>query len=143
MHTRPTTELICYLSEHGITCDRRAIYADIDLLDALSVDIIQHKSQQNFYHIGARHFQLPELKLLVDAIQSSRFVTAKKSAELINKLRLFAGEHQARQLDRLALIDGMAKPSKSIMAQKKSVLQEHMNLLTLTQKQIEGSKSKS
>lgn len=114
-HPVSTSELIRYLSERGITCDRRAIYADIELFDTLGVDIIQHKSRQNLYHIGARHFQLPELRLLVDAIQSSRFVTAKKSAELIDKLRLFAGEHQAAQLDRLVFMDGMAKPENEMI----------------------------
>lgn len=109
-HPATIIDLLNHLAAAGIKSERRSVYSDIAILDELGVDVICLKSRQNQYYIGARHFQLPELKLLVDAIQSSRFVTPKKSAELIDKLRLFAGEHQAQQLDRQIYMDGMAKP---------------------------------
>lgn len=109
-HPATVTELREYLETRRIKCERRSIYDDISLLDEMGVDIICLKSRQNQYYIGARHFQLPELKLLVDAIQSSRFVTPMKSAQLIDKLRLFTSEHHASQLDRQVYMDGMAKP---------------------------------
>ena len=82
-HPATIIDLLNHLAAAGIKSERRSVYSDIAILDELGVDVICLKSRQNQYYIGARHFQLPELKLLVDAIQSSRFVTPKKSAELI------------------------------------------------------------
>ena len=68
------------------------------------------KSTQNLYFIGSRLFELPELKLLVDAVESSRFITPKKSEELIGKLGQLASSHQASQLNRHIYMDGTSKP---------------------------------
>ena len=73
--------------------------------------IVCVKSTQNHYFIGDRLFELPELKLLVDAVESSRFITSKKSGDLIRKLGQLTSSAQAEQLDRHIYMDGMPKPS--------------------------------
>lgn len=82
-----------------------------DILIALGVDIVCVRSTQNHYFIGDRLFELPELKLLVDAVESSRFITSKKSGDLIRKLGQLTSSAQAEQLDRHIYMDGMPKPS--------------------------------
>ncbi len=72
--------------EYSISSDRRTIYSDMEVLASYGLDIQQKKGKNPGYYIGARDFELPELKLLVDAVQSSRFITEHKSRELINKL---------------------------------------------------------
>ena len=74
------------------------------------MDIVCVKSTQNRYFVGERLFELPELKLLVDAVESSRFITAQKSERLIEKLGKLTSESHAHQLDRHIYMDGTAKP---------------------------------
>lgn len=96
--------------EHGITASRKSVYSDTDLLINLGVDIVCIKSTQNRYFIGGRLFELPEIKLLVDAVESSHFITAKKSAALIEKLGQLTSKTQAMQLSRPIYMTGTAKP---------------------------------
>ena len=70
-------------SEYGIRIDRHTLYAEIDKLTDVGLDIIKLEGKTNGYYIASRQFELPELKLLVDAVQSSRFITKRKSEELI------------------------------------------------------------
>ena len=80
------------------------------------MDIVCVKSTQNRYFVGERLFELPELKLLVDAVESSRFITAKKSERLIEKLGKLTSESHARQLDRHIYMDGTAKPENECIS---------------------------
>ena len=89
-----------YLQQNGIETTRKTLQADINLLMEFGIDIICNHSTQNQYHIGERVFEIQEVKLLVDAVQSARFITAKKSKTLIKKLSLFVGEPQADILKR-------------------------------------------
>ena len=78
-------EIIQKLEENGVMADRKTLYVDFDELRGFGVDIIMEKIGRNsYYHIGSRNFELPELKLLVDAVQSARGITNKKSGELGN-----------------------------------------------------------
>lgn len=79
-------------------------------LPDFGIDIVQRRERQNRYFIGSRRFELPELKLLADAVESSCFVTPKKSAELICKLASLAGKSDVAQLNRPVYMDGTAKP---------------------------------
>lgn len=72
--------------EYSISTDRRTIYAEMETLTRYGLDVQQKKGKNPGYYIGAREFELPELKLLVDAVQSSKFITESKSRELIKKL---------------------------------------------------------
>ena len=70
-------QLLTELERYGITAERKSIYSDIELLVNAGVDIISEKRDKYVYYMGSRDFQLPELKLLVDCVQASKFITAK------------------------------------------------------------------
>ena len=110
-HPASVQDILKHWSSRGIEASRKSVYHDIDILIALGVDIVCVRSTQNHYFIGDRLFELPELKLLVDAVESSRFITSKKSGDLIRKLGQLTSSAQAEQLDRHIYMDGMPKPS--------------------------------
>lgn len=93
-------QIITELERYGISAERKSVYSDIDLLINAGVDIVSEKRDKYVYYMGSRDFQLAELKLLVDCVQASKFVTVKKSAELIRKLENLASKHQASELQR-------------------------------------------
>lgn len=97
---------ICSVLEHtyGITAERKGIYTDVEALQDMGLDIIQVKGSGAGYYVGEREFELAELKLLVDAVQSSKFISAKKSEELIKKLEGLTSTHQAQKLQRQVFI---------------------------------------
>ena len=90
----------------GLSAERKAIYRYIDAMKDVDIDV-SHESDG--YFIAGRTFELPELKLLVDAVQSSKFITEKKSAELIKKLGTLASTHQAKSLKRQVYAAGRIK----------------------------------
>ena len=98
-HCITAQEIIAELERLGIKAERRTIYADIKALNDFGADIIGQKAGRGYeYHMGSRRFELAELKLLVDAVQSSRFITQQKSSELISKLEEMASTYQAKEL---------------------------------------------
>lgn len=108
----PTTiaKIKDYLQHQQILIkDSRTIRNDITDLASFGIDIVEQRKQQYQYFIGTRHFEAPEVKLLVDAVQSSRFITAKKSKALIKKLSAFVGPSQADILNRQLYVDQRAK----------------------------------
>ena len=96
-------------STYGITAERKGIYADVEALQDMGFDVVQNKGTGAGYHIGSREFELAELKLLVDAVQSSKFITEKKSENLIKKLEKLTSVHEAKQLHRQVFICDRAK----------------------------------
>ena len=110
-HPLSTTQLIGILNEeYGISAHRTTITKDIAALVEYGLDIVTIHSTQSKYFVASRKFELPELKLLVDAVESSRFITAKKSERLIEKLGKLTSESHAHQLERHIYMDGTAKP---------------------------------
>lgn len=99
-HPVTVSQMIDYLARHDITAERKSIYDDIDGLRSYGLDIEYRKAQDGGYFIANREFQLPELKLLVDAVQSSKFLSLRKSNELIAKLEKLASRHEAQALRR-------------------------------------------
>ncbi|MCD8328328.1 MAG: WYL domain-containing protein [Ruminococcus sp.] len=97
--------------EYQITAHRTTIVADIAALINSGLDIITNKSSQFTYYVGSREFQLPELKLLIDAVESSKFITASKSKRLIEKIHGLASEGQVPKLKRNNFIDERVKPN--------------------------------
>ncbi|WP_022774905.1 helix-turn-helix transcriptional regulator [Butyrivibrio sp. AE2015] len=98
------------LEECGITADRKSLYDDMEALRTLGIDVILEQVGRNYYyHVGSKHFEIAELKLLVDAIQSSKFITEKKSNELIKKLTALVSEYEAMQLKRQVEVQGRIK----------------------------------
>jgi len=86
------------------------MYDDINLLRDFGMDILRYQDgNQYYYHIGSREFELPELKLLVDSVQSSKFITEKKSRELIKKLESLVSKYEAGQLNSQVVIAGRIK----------------------------------
>ena len=86
--------------EYGIDSHRTTISKDIDILKNFGVDIVKINSTQNKYFIASRKFEIPELKLLIDAVESSKFITQKKSEELVAKLASMASRSQSDKLKR-------------------------------------------
>ena len=96
-------QIIEKLESHGISAERKSIYRDIEELQEFGYDILQNKAIGGYY-LASREFELPELKLLVDAVQSSKFITYKKTEELIKKIESLASVHQARGLRRQVVV---------------------------------------
>ncbi len=96
--------------EYGINTFRKTIKADIEILQKVGFDIEKIKSSQNKYHLLTRMFSVPELKLLMDAVESSKFISKKKSENLTEKLGSLAGQHQAESLKRNIDVEGRIKP---------------------------------
>ncbi|MBO4291303.1 MAG: WYL domain-containing protein [Lachnospiraceae bacterium] len=105
-----TSRMIEYLESKGIHSERKSIYDDMEKLRDFGYDILQVSSRiGGGYYLGAREFELAELKLLVDAVQASRFITEKKTRDLIKKLEKKAGMHDAGKLQRQVVVVGRAK----------------------------------
>ncbi len=109
-HMITMAEIKKELEAYGMTADRKSLYDDLEALRVLGIDVIGEKVGRNYYyHVGGKQFEIAELKLLVDAIQSSKFITAKKSNELIKKLTGMASEYEADQLKRQVVVQGRVK----------------------------------
>ena len=110
-HGLTLAELTERLAAYGVQAERKTLYADMEELRRCGLDITSWKEGREYrYRLASREFELPELKLLVDAVESSRFITAKKSERLIEKLGKLTSESHARQLDRHIYMEGTAKP---------------------------------
>ncbi|MBA1334296.1 MAG: hypothetical protein HPY66_2145 [Firmicutes bacterium] len=108
-NTMTVNEMIAELEKYGITAERKSIYDDIEALRHYGIDIATRKTKTTDYFVANRLFELPELKLLVDAVQCSKFVTHKKSNELIKKIESFASKHQAMLLQRQVYVANRVK----------------------------------
>lgn len=109
-HPLSTADIISKLDSYGIHAERKSIYDDMARLIDYGYDIIQiHSRSGGGYYLASREFELPELKLLVDAVQSSRFITTRKSRELIKKLENKASKYDAGKLQRQVYVAGRVK----------------------------------
>lgn len=109
LHPLTTADLIDRLSAAGISCERKSIYSDLELLADFGVDIVKTATRPVAYYIGRRDFELSELKLLVDAVQSSKFITEEQSNRLIAKLERLASRHDRSTLQRQVFVRGRIK----------------------------------
>ena len=108
-HHLNAEQLVSKLEQLGINADRKTIYADVAALQDYGMDIFLQRGPGGGYSVSSREFELPELKLLVDAIQCSRFITEKKSRELIGKIESLASREEARQLQRQVYVSDRLK----------------------------------
>lgn len=108
-HRVSTKQLLEMLENNGINADRKTLYDDIETLKVWGMDILYSKEKPAGYYVASRKFELPELKLLVDAVQASKFITAKKSRELIKKLESMTSAEEAKQLQRQVFIANRTK----------------------------------
>ena len=118
-------ELIAMLDrQHNISCDRKTVYSDIAALQDYGVDIVSIPGRNGGYYIASRNFELPELKLLIDAVQSSRYLTEKKSRELIEKLCTQCNEQDAKLMKRTVLVSGRVKSMNETIYYNVDAIQE-------------------
>lgn len=110
-HPASVSDILAFWERYKIQAGRKSVYSDIKLLQDSGMDIVCIRSTQNRYFVGNRLFELPELKLLVDAVESSHFITEKKSNMLIEKLSHLVSMTQAEQLNRHIYMDGTVKPN--------------------------------
>ena len=110
-HSLTMPQIIEELDRYGVSAERKSIYSDLqDMSDFFGVEIIKEQvGRETYYHVGNRKFELAEVKLLIDAIQSSKFITERKSRELIKKIKEFVSEYQAAQLQRQTFVHGRIK----------------------------------
>ncbi len=96
-------------TEYGVTINRTTVYSEIAKLEDFGLDIVLQDGRTKGYYVGSRQFELAELKLLVDAVQASKFITEKKSKELISKLETLCSKNEAKQLSNQVMIYRRAK----------------------------------
>ena len=119
------SDLISMLDRQwGIRCDRKTVYSDIAALQQYGVDIVSIPGKNGGYYIASRNFELPELKLLIDAVQSSRYLTEKKSRELIEKLCSQCNEQDAKLMRRTVLVSGRVKSMNETIYYNVDAIQE-------------------
>ena len=103
-------EILDALASYGIEANRKSIYTDMDALEQYGMDIIKTRiGPQTYYHCGDREFEIAELKFLVDAIQASKFISEKKTRELIKKLETNLSTYDATLLEREVTVTGRVK----------------------------------
>lgn len=110
LHPLTMNEIIQKLASYGVNANRKTLYQDFEELRTFGLDIITNKSgHDTYYSLGSRDFELPELKLLVDSVQSAKFITDRKSSELIKKLEALVSKYEGKQLQRQVVISGRIK----------------------------------
>ena len=109
-HPVTVNQIISFLHSQGISAERKSIYSDIEALQYFGLDIVQAgPGRACRYYVAHRDFELPELKLLVDSVQSSKFITHKKTATLIKKIETLASIHEAQLLNRQVFVKNRIK----------------------------------
>lgn len=114
-HPLTIREMIEKLEKLGIHAERKSLYDDIAELTSFGLDIEKVKSKATGYYVSSRDFQLPELKFLVDSVQCAKFITVKKTNELIKKLETLTSVHEAKSLQRQVYVANRVKtPNEQI-----------------------------
>lgn len=108
-HTITVPQMIDELAALGISAERKSVYDDLEYLKLFGLDICSRKSKTHDYFVGSRDFELPELKLLVDSVQSAKFITYKKSIELISKIEKLTSYENAKKLHRQVFVINRVK----------------------------------
>lgn len=123
-HPAPMRDIIAYLESMGISAERKSIYSDIEGLQLFGVDIL---SSTKGYYVVSRDFELPELKMLVDCVSASKFITEKKSERLIKKIEGLASRHEAGKLQRQVYIADRIKAGNEDIYRSVDTLSEAIN----------------
>lgn len=127
-HALGMAEIIEKLADCGVNADRKTLYLDFQELQDFGMDIETVKAGRNtLYRLASRRFELPELKLLVDSVQSAKFITDKKSKDLISKLETLASKHEAKQLQRQVIIAERIKTMNTSVYYNVDALHEAIN----------------
>ena len=108
-HPLSAEDIICKLEEAGIKAERKSIYSDVETLRTFGLDVHSIRGRSAGYYIGAREFELPEIKLLIDSVQSSKFITERKTMQLIRKLAGLMSVHEADLMKRQLYVKNRIK----------------------------------
>ena len=108
-HPLSTEDIISRLSEAGIRAERKSIYSDIETLRDFGMDVHGSRGRSAGYYVGERDFELPEIKLLIDSVQSSKFITERKTMQLIKKLAGLMSVHEAALMKRQLYVKNRIK----------------------------------
>ena len=108
-HTITVPQMIAELNARGISAERKSIYDDLEYLRLFGLDICTNKTRTTNYFVASRNFEMPELKLLVDSVQASKFITHKKSMELIAKIEKLTSRENAKKLQRQVFVTNRVK----------------------------------
>ena len=108
-HPVTMAEMIAELARWDISAERKSLYDDLETLRSFGADVVALRGRTPGYYLGSREFELPELKLLVDSIQSSKFITQRKTLSLIRKLEGLCSVHDAQLLERQVFVRGRVK----------------------------------
>ena len=128
-----TAEICDAMGEMGIPCDRRIVTQDVASLNALGYEIMSiMMGHEKAYYVADRNFSIPELKILIDAVQAASFITEKKSRELTDKIAALAGSHRAEVLKRNMVCFNTRKHSNEKILYTIDTLEEAI----LTQRKI-------
>lgn len=104
-----SSELISMLAEKGIKCERKSIYADVKMLNSIGFDIVTTLTPKRGFFMASRDFEMPEVRLLIDAVSSAGFITPKKTDSLVKKLESLVSTNQARELVSQVYVDSNTK----------------------------------
>ena len=127
-HELTIADIIERLKVYDVHADRKTLYIDFNELIRFGLDIVGEKKQRSwYYHLASRDFELPELKLLVDSVQSAKFITDRKSDHLIQKLESLVSNHQAKQLHRQVTITGRVKSDNETIFYNVDMIHEAIN----------------
>ncbi len=130
-HPITATEICEKLASNGVSAERKAIYDDIAQLIDYGYDIIKTRTPRNGFFLASREFEIPEISLLIDAVKTAKFISAKKTRVLVAKLEKMLSVYQAKKGDKSVFIDYSEKShneeifysidtiSRAIAAQKK------------------------
>lgn len=102
-------ELLGYLEQNGILFERKSIYSDVKALREYGMDIFRVRAPKNGYYIGTRNFELPEVRLLIDAVKAANFITTKKTKVLIEKIGSLCSEGQLSKITQQVYVDSPVK----------------------------------
>ena len=108
-HPLTLEQIRALLEQQGVSAERKSLYDDMEQLRLLGEDIVTVRDTTVRYYVGQREFDLPQLRLLVDAVQSSKFITHRKSEELIRRLEGLTSRHLAGELQRQVLVSDRIK----------------------------------
>ena len=131
-HPVSINDMIAHLAARGISAERKSLYDDISELQLYGLDIERTKGKTTGYYVASREFQMPELKLLVDAVQSSRFITQKKTMALIKKIENLASVHEGRFLQRQVVVQNRVKSMNESVYYNVDILSEAIERRVMT-----------
>jgi len=127
-HCLSLQQILVELERYGITAERKSIYSDFEALRSFGLEVEHRTGKDGGYFIADRMFQLPELKLLVDSVQASSFLTHKKSRELIQKLESLTSSYQAKKLHRQVYVTNRIKTMNESIYYNVDGIHEAINL---------------